>query len=85
MKLTLLALVSALSATSALPAAAPASTAAFDPSKITDITYPIQQDVYNLLEAVITALQKLPGDLTQIPNRFENGEGELAAITAITG
>jgi hypothetical protein len=58
--------------------------AALDPSAITDVTYPIQADVEALLKAVVTTLQKLPGDLASIPTRFENGEGELDAITAIT-
>ena len=58
--------------------------AALDPSSITDIAAPIQADVQALLTAVVTALQNLPADLAAIPDRLQNGEGELDAITAIT-
>lgn len=37
-----------------------------------------------LLTALMTSLAKLPADLAAIPDRFQNGEGELEAITAIT-
>jgi hypothetical protein len=102
MKLTLLALVLAIGAASALPTAAStvvspiptlsphpklnplSNTHPQSPTDLTSVTYPIQSDIEHLLQAAITALRKLPGDLTQIPNRFENGEGELEAITAIT-
>jgi hypothetical protein len=40
--------------------------------------------VQALLTAVVTALQNLPADLAAIPDRLQNGEGELDAITAIT-
>ena len=37
-----------------------------------------------LLTALMTSLANLPADLAAIPDRLQNGEGELEAITAIT-